>query len=90
MANKVFFRDLFWVVRKTEDSLIPSVLMFSLLVYKQIESANQLPCIFETKIGYDWSSQRAVPCRERLTIFNHTIFLFFPDVFSQHLVWWIL
>lgn len=90
MANEVFFPDLFWVLRKTEDSLIPSVLMFSLLAYKQIESAKQLPCIFEIKIAYNWSSQRGVPCREELTIFNHIIFLFFPDVFSQHLVWWIL
>lgn len=70
--------------------MIPSILMFSLLVYKQIKSANWLSFVsFETKIAYNWSSQRAGPCREKLTIFNHIISLFFPDIFTQHLVRWI-
>ena len=34
--------------------MIPSILMFSLLVYKQIKSANWLSFVsFETKIAYN-------------------------------------
>lgn len=83
----VLFPNCFWELRKPEDSLISSMLMFSLLAPKQIKSANWLPCSFGTKIVYNRSSERAAPCREKFTIFNHVISLFFPDVFTQHLVW---